>query len=108
METKTKKPNARALQAALDAAQAELAGLREQLAERDREIAGHRKTSAQHEGDLAAVQAQLTQAKTALAPFYEKTKDWASEEWPPLHVSMTRKLTWGDLKRAAETMAGLR
>jgi hypothetical protein len=51
--------------------------------------------------ELTKANALLQKARTALAPFATKTADW--EQWPPEGAPIARKLTWGDIKVAADT-----
>lgn len=101
------KTSPRAQTAALKQLNAELSELRETLAERERELAAHRTQTGNHEAEVEAMRQKLATAKAALLPFHAKTKEWRSEEWPPLQVSMARSLTWGDLKQAAEAAVAL-
>jgi peptidoglycan hydrolase CwlO-like protein len=104
MPTPTKKPTIKALQADLDKAKSELDSVRAQLAERDREIEAHRQTEARHAGEIGAVQAEAERLRKVLVPLHEKTKTWGEDEWPPAHISLSRELTWGDLKNAADAL----
>lgn len=56
--------------------------------------------------EMRELRDRLKLASEVLKPFHEKTKDWEGQ-WPSDSIAVTRKLTFGDLRRASEAFAAL-
>lgn len=77
----------------LQAANAELTETNRLIA---RERDGLESSLATEREERAVLQAKL---REALQPVAEKTRDW---NWPPPEITLWGKLTWGELRQAAE------
>jgi ubiquitin len=103
MTTSTKKkPTVKSLAAELKQLRERQADTEARLAEKEGELAGFHQAEVKHSQELLALQEQVQQAKRALLPLFEKTKDWDGI-WPPDQIAVHGRLLWGDLKAAADT-----
>lgn len=105
MTTIPKKPKAAELEKSLVEANQRITALEAAVKERDDELAAFRNKQGVADTALADVQQQLAIAIAGLKPFAEKTKEW--EAWPPETACAVRRLTFGDIKRAAEVAVAL-
>lgn len=69
-----------------------------------RESAAAREAAEKEQAEkLRKTETKVETLLSALKPFHEKTKDW--ERWPDDPIALSRKLTFGDVRRAKETYA---
>lgn len=92
----------------LEQAQQDLAAVRAQLAQTDETLAATRKERDAIEHSLSekneTLAGQVAALKLALKPIGEKTADWT---WPDPNITIWGKLTWGELRAAAEAYRSL-
>jgi predicted nuclease with TOPRIM domain len=108
MTTTAKRPTIKSLTEENARLAEQLANITGQLKERQSENDALRGSATKHAQELSDAQETVGKAMAALAPFHDKTKDWPAEEWPPLQIAVVRKITWADIKNAANAYAGLR